>query len=319
VHYCELCGAANDVLSLHCHRCGGPLQTGVAGVPASVGTAAHQGAGDAGSVAASEINTSLDLPDWLKRAAAQTPPQPAGARSQSTLNLPPAEFHVAEVENSGEATAPTPQPQPLPPVPTSGLESAVPAWLRDQPAGEQSPPTYLSAAQPQPAQPAVSAPVESRTTVPDADASNTATFIAENDLPDWIRQIAAADAAKAVEEQHLAAEAARKAQVDSQNRSVLPGEERGQATVANPWLSRRDGAGASQAWDAPPAADQRPSASELPAAAYQEVTPAEAEQMDPPVSSKRGFALQSVNRFSPRVLMIGAGIILLLVLLLVML
>jgi hypothetical protein len=86
---------------------------------------------------------------------------------------------------------------------------------------------------------------------PDADAANTATFIAETDLPEWIRQIAAVDAVKQAEAERLAAEAARKANPETRKRVVLPGEESAPVQASNPWLNRREGSGASQEWSAP--------------------------------------------------------------------
>lgn len=59
--------------------------------------------------------------------------------------------------------------EPLPPLPDGGLARAMPNWLRDEPV---------------PPPPSPTAPI----------AANPTTFITEDDLPDWLRQLSAAPA-----------------------------------------------------------------------------------------------------------------------------
>jgi hypothetical protein len=218
VNYCEHCGAANDILNEQCYRCGYRF----AHVEEPLATATGPA-----------IGQDLELPDWLKRAAAETPATPAPVQS-ATQNRPPAGFHVAG-SGGGPTTddlflreperpvAPPPPAKPLPPVPTAGLPNAIPDWLRQQ-----------SAAKP---------------AVPEPEATDTSSFISENDLPEWIRQIAEADAVKKAEEERLAAEAAaRKVETAAPKRIVLPGETAPSAPAANPWLTRRDGPTSASSW-----------------------------------------------------------------------
>jgi hypothetical protein len=169
------------------------------------------------------------------------------------------------------------------------------------------------------------------------EAANTANFISENDLPDWIRQIAEADAAKQAEEARLAAEAARRADGDAGKRVVLPGEQETPATVANPWLSRRDAQSATQAWGAPSSATvPAPTVAERTESTYEPVATEVDAEAENDSASKRGFSLQAPklpsgrlsglnlrgstgDGSSKRSIYLVGGIILLLIVLLLML
>jgi hypothetical protein len=89
-----------------------------------------------------------------------------------------------------------------------------------------------------------------RPVTPEPDATDTASFISENDLPDWIRQIAEADAAKKAEADRLAAQPAPAAEAAAPKRVVLPGETAPSVPAVNPWLTRRDGPTAASSWGA---------------------------------------------------------------------
>lgn len=244
------------------------------------------------------LNANLDLPDWLKQAADSTPPSPQGYPTpinQAPAGFhvaqpvaPPQPYPAAApavppayaapvqptyavspltpshpVAGPGQAvTAPQPQawapPQPqshpmasqppvqsapraqaLPPVPTGDLPSSLPDWLRSQ--------------APQ------AAPAEPQIQIPKPVSVDTSSFISEGDLPEWIRQIAAADAEKQAEEDRLAAvqaaQVASTAPAEPGRRQPLPGETIGTA-ANNPWLARREAHSASMAWGAPTAVEQ---------------------------------------------------------------
>ncbi|MCC6792355.1 MAG: hypothetical protein IT336_11755 [Thermomicrobiales bacterium] len=250
MNYCEQCGAANDIMNEHCYRCGHPLPRAEQPlVPA------------AGQVSASALGQDLELPDWLKRAAAETPAVPPSR--PAAASLPPAGFHVAGVgspattEDLFRPEPPPATPRQLPPVPTAGLPNAMPDWLRQQ---------------------SVTRPV-----TPEPDATDTSSFISESDLPAWIRQIAEADAAKKAEEELLAAQATAAAETTAPRRVVLPGETTPSVPAANPWLTRRDGASAAASWGAPaPGAPPPQPAAPAPALASEMTEAVETDYGAPP-------------------------------------
>jgi hypothetical protein len=287
VLYCDLCGAANDVLSRQCHRCGGALEPDDASVAVAIAAPAGQHATQqSGDAAALEIGTALDLPNWLKPAAALTPE--SSTAGPPPTPVPPAGFHVAGVESS---TTPA-QAAPLPSLPTAGLPEAIPDWLKAQPFDALSSPASAALVEPQ--TPQSTQQVPRRPTAHDAEAANIATFISETDLPDWIRQIAVADAAKRAEE------AARKADGDVEKRVVLPDDQAAPMTVANPWLSRQDASILSQAWDSPATAPMPTPVADLPDVTYE---PGAADVGAEPANetqSKRDFALRAPKRSSGR-------------------
>jgi hypothetical protein len=326
VLYCELCGAANDILSRQCHRCGGALALAEAVFSTATRTAAVNSPAEAAgsiqleSVGAPNIGESLDLPDWLKRAAAQTPP--ASSDSQEWPTVPPTGFRVSLDESN--ASEPDLTAQPLPPVPTTDLPAAMPDWLKNPPA---APAVQAVSKTPVVEPPVTAQPSSVSPAQPDADAANTATFIAESDLPEWIRQIAAADAAKQAEADRLAAEAALQADAETRKRIFLPGEAAASMPVSNPWLNRREGAGASQAWSAP-ASKTAPVPEIALAVEYEETSmeqavgvPEEVAQsagrarpkLQLPAMGGRTFA-ESSSRI--RLYLLGAGVLLLMLILL---
>lgn len=271
--YCQQCGAANDIMSRQCHRCGCVLTSEAEAVSAAASNAAapRAASGFAPPQPSLDIGQGLELPDWLKRAAAETPPEPAADRPISS-QMPPAGFHVAPSTTTGlaEPEESNQPPRPLPPVPNAGLPSAMPEWLRTQTGSAE----------------------------PDArpiDPTDTTSFISENDLPEWIRQIAAADAAKEEERKRLAAEAAQNE--GAAKRPVLPGESAAPAVPAtNPWLARRDVASAEQAWSAATASVAAPAPASAPApetaAAPSEPAPLQTDSIpEAAPASKRGFKL----------------------------
>jgi hypothetical protein len=77
------------------------------------------------------------------------------------------------------------------------------------------------------------------------DVADTSSFISEDDLPEWIRQLAAADEAKKAEElRRIADAAAADSQAgvngDPRQRRPLPGETAAAGPATSPWLTRRE-------------------------------------------------------------------------------
>lgn len=216
--YCQQCGATNDMMSEQCSRCGNAMPTGTAMAASSVGRTAdaHGTAAPAESaptLPAAGLAAGLELPEWLRRAAAETP----------------------EVEPS-----PARQFAPPPPI-ASGFPAQAETPLHRRTLNEASSHGQLGARQ---APPPPSASI---------GITDTSSFIAEGDLPEWIRQIAAADAAKKVEEELAAAQAAAIAAANAPRATEslsLPGESNG-VSASNPWLSRNEQAASAQAWSAP--------------------------------------------------------------------
>lgn len=194
--YCEDCGAANDagaalcrmcsrtLLSnpgpTPCSSCGNPIGVGAA-FCASCGAANYQPAAvlspnavpepvaipDAVMAAEPEPETptgGLRLPEWLLSTSPDQRPREADA----TVRQAPA----------GRLPIATAEDRPLRPIPDGGLAKAMPDWLRG---GESS------------RQP--SAAVAESKRIADSTLTDTTSFVSENDLPEWIRQIAAKDAA----------------------------------------------------------------------------------------------------------------------------
>jgi hypothetical protein len=271
--YCETCGAANDALATTCNRCGTSLSSDFdtlspAASPVAVGARAiaNEIDYDAGAVA---LTAELQLPSWLRDAAAETPHDPATA-APGAAQFPPAGF-VVEPPPGPVTNAPVAN-QPTAPAPEIGRPTTVAQWPRD---GGQPLQTALA-----------------------GDLSDTSSFISETDLPDWIRQIAAADAAKKTEEQRKAAADALAASGETK-RVVLPGEESSAGQATNLWLTRRETPPAPTAWlgttaAAPLVAAPMSEAAAPPATAI--VTePAAAETAKP---AKRGLKL-SLPAFNP--------------------
>jgi hypothetical protein len=82
---------------------------------------------------------------------------------------------------------------------------------------------------------------------PVQESADPASFISGDDLPEWIRQIAAADAVKQAESERDAANAAAAVAAQAARRIPLPGET-GAVSVASPWLARRESAAGAHAW-----------------------------------------------------------------------
>ncbi len=245
--YCEQCGAANDIMNQQCHRCGFqfvPLEP-LPGerVHATVAPAAvHHLNSIPDMESAAGIGAGLELPEWLQKAAEATPeipaalkpatpdlpissmqpPQVAPAWSEPTFHLQ-AEMAQPVVGSANSAISPkSDTPRPQSPTPAQQHSSTMPEWLRT-------------------GQPPILKPTAAETT-------DTSSFISEGDLPEWIRQIGAADTAKRLEEERIAAELAKSSEEPLAGKTVLPGETSPNGAASNPWLSRKEGALASNAW-----------------------------------------------------------------------
>ncbi len=285
--YCQDCGATNDTAATFCRICGRGLSAERVSEPcpscrsplanqaafcSSCGIAITQthatapatsfafaaGGSDVGNTATQiltppnpavqEISESLELPDWLKRAAAEQPVDssqttdasfmytginPISARPPSPTPLTPpaptapvqpnpfASFSVSEppaewpASNSPELQVATSQSIQPPSVAAPSSEST-PASRRllqqEIPSGglERAMPTWLS--EPPQSTAASAAPEPPPLPAPVAPplpaATDTSSFISESDLPAWIRQLAEADEAKKAEEASTAVVAA---------------------------------------------------------------------------------------------------------------
>jgi hypothetical protein len=269
--FCSSCGASSDDVALGAPAEGGapPSADAIEALIAAT-TAPAQAASTrvAPALAAPaeeplDIGASLELPDWLKRAAAETPRDPtaigapgggagldlasraanlaastarpvvvpapgAGASGSGWVSSQEAPAAAEPpvipspgagwVHDSGEAqvaSAETALPTaPLPPIPDGGLATTMPAWLRPGggPSAPAAPPTVaappIAAAPSFVAAPAAVAPPAPPIRSLADDPTDTASFISENDLPAWLRQLADTEAAQA-EEARRAEEAAR--------------------------------------------------------------------------------------------------------------
>ncbi len=226
---CQSCGAPTVVNGKFCSICGTAT---VALAAASLAGVAQGGqridtvvtterpVNDVAAGPAINLSEGIELPDWLKRAAAEQPFDP-GRQSAIAANPygPPAGSAGAQ---SGVPTMDA----------VNGLTGGGdPAYLID-PAGDDVVVARAAAA-------------------PAADVSDTSTFISEDDLPEWIRQLAAADEAKRAEEMQRTAEAAAAegksaASTAPRRRRPLPGETGGdrsgrESLVGPPRARRRSG------------------------------------------------------------------------------
>lgn len=241
--FCNSCGTGNPESSSFCKRCGTALGT-LDDAPMAVASArVNSGTDNTDNLALDptasarpnglDLGDGLQLPEWLKHAAASTPEETYPASPNAAQDLPAAAaFPTADVlpaQSQGPADMMAP------------VASAPPAPIA--PYAPPAPPA--SVAQP------------IRHTSTDSDPSS---FISENDLPEWIRQIAAADAIKKAQDDRqsadaLAAQAAasedRAAATDGNaaaQRTQLPAEAVSNGPATSPWLSRRDRGLATGEW-----------------------------------------------------------------------
>ncbi|MGI8476784.1 MAG: hypothetical protein ACR2OO_10485 [Thermomicrobiales bacterium] len=317
--FCMLCGAAlaRSPELVAAQGVDGAFHASASAEPSPDGVLSGLGAG-------------LDLPEWLQRAASETPqtvPPPAAGFGDVLIAETVRDFDLRDASPFVEGdTITSARPGR---VPSDDLAAAMPDWMAED-----------AMQGPHPA-PALIAP-------PSAAAADTSTFIAETDLPDWIRQLAAADAKK-VEDERLAALAAEKAAAPpapaagdaSSRRTPLPGEIETGGPGSSPWLVRRDRPTAERpraAWgaqaDSPAAANAGPGtpsaevAARADTAAGAEAGPAKAARVPrrltlpgrPPVTKGETRARMPSPDFSSpgaRRLLLGVSVLLLILLVLV--
>jgi len=201
------------------------------------------------------LGTDLDLPDWIKRAAAQTPYDPAsavvaqppaiGVMPGVGSTVPHAQLDAPLAAMVAADAAKPEADRPLPPLPDGGLAATMPAWLR-----APLPSPGADATDPGPATngaPATSPTLRPATPPPaTVDARG---FISENDLPSWIKQLVAKEEAE--EEERRSAAAAEVAAAEASDAvpaamgtgvrpglARLPVEPTPVAAASNSWLSR---------------------------------------------------------------------------------
>ncbi|HEY8448829.1 MAG TPA: zinc-ribbon domain-containing protein [Thermomicrobiales bacterium] len=225
-NFCSACGAAQVTAR---RESNGSLPGSLA---VETAVAAERQAAAARIESAVSLSDGLELPDWLKRAAAEQPYDPSQATVFPAELAPPTAAamngvapSLTVVSTSDEDQASGAPESTRPAIPDGDLGSALPDWLQQPPAA-----SVETAAEAAP-----SAPVAR-----DADLADTSTFISESDLPEWIRQLAEADESKRAEEARaLQADAATTAR-DASGRRRLPGETPAAKPAANPWLARRE-------------------------------------------------------------------------------
>lgn len=236
---CQRCGSATAEAAHFCSLCGATTVQ-----PISAAQNAKNAQSDVGdsvvtvnqtsAQVGTEINLGegLELPDWLKRAAAE---QPFDASHQTAINANPygplgggtATLNALHADGGDPppATDFVLSPQPPLSIPDDAIDALI-AQSATGSASTQGTDSYASSAN------------------TGADVSDTSTFISENDLPEWIRQIAAADEARKLEEIRLADEQTASSRAagatDPRNRKPLPGETTTTGPRTSPWLARRD-------------------------------------------------------------------------------
>ena len=270
--YCQACGAQNDRGQVACQGCGvvlaregggGPCRTcgepvgtddtfcagcGTPVVGAAVGAADLAADAAEADPSAVPLGAGLELPEWLKRAAADTPPDaalPAAAMPAGFVvarAAPAANGRMAPVE-ALRAEATDAALPPLPPLPDGGLATTMPSWLR-------AAPDAAAAMVPVAEEPPPSAPPPSAGNSPlrpAAQSVSTSGMISENDLPQWIRQLVANEAAEAEAETQRVAEAAAEHRRVALEQVVVaapisvPRRPIGNEPAAvKPWLASRD-------------------------------------------------------------------------------
>jgi hypothetical protein len=236
---CQRCGTATAEAANFCSLCGATTVRAVSAAQSDSRADANAGDtlvtfGQPGSQQSTDINLGegLELPDWLKRAAAE---QPFDANRQTAINANPfghlggttATLDASHADGSiPSATDFVLSSQPPLSIPGEEIDSLIAhdAAASTGRKGADSNGSTASAAA--------------------SDVSDTSTFISENDLPDWIRQLAAADEARKVEDMRRADEqsAANRSAgaTDLRNRKPLPGETATTGPGTSPWLARRD-------------------------------------------------------------------------------
>jgi hypothetical protein len=225
-NFCSLCGTATvtaPTVSL-AEMLPGSLKVDAVVADERQATAARMGA-------AINLGEGLELPDWLKRAAAEQPYDPNRQNAVAADPFGPA--------GAGAAT----------------LTAARPGGIRNGSATDldlgSRPPLSIPVSRPAASVQGPTPPVDEQSaTVPaaaarPADVSDTSTFISEDDLPEWIRQLAAADEAKKADEMRRASEAAAVERqpapaTDPRRRRPLPGEAAPSGPATSPWLTRRE-------------------------------------------------------------------------------
>jgi hypothetical protein len=227
---CLRCGGATAEAANFCSLCGATTVQ-----PVSAAPSAHADADDTvvafnqlGAQQGNDLNLGegLELPEWLKRAAAE---QPFDASRQTAINANPygpaggGTVTLDAVHADGADVAPATDFVLSPEPPLSIPRDATDSVISQGAAGSQGAGGVASS---------------------DSDASDTSTFISENDLPELSRKIAAADEARRLEEIRLANEQSAASGAaganDPRNRKPLPGETQTTGPGTSPWLARRD-------------------------------------------------------------------------------
>ena len=279
---CAECGQLLDEGAAFCSACGAPVPVAVgvatAAPPADSVVAVLDPAPLPDPAPESEVDglaAGLDVPDWITRAAAATPPtkvanghppadEPTSGRIEAAAEHDEAAsggdrlvveqpIDTLAAENILVAEKEPAADRALPPLPDGGLAAAMPDWLREAPE-----PTDAAAVEPTSLMPpaiatGVVVPPVALAAAPTAELADPTSFIGENDLPAWIRNLAAKEAAEAEAARQVEAEAQAQTRVQAVEQAATLPERRGRstaepfepaesrtATSAPTWLVRRE-------------------------------------------------------------------------------
>jgi hypothetical protein len=234
---CQSCGAATAEGANFCSLCGtatvaAPTASLATVLPGSLkfdaAVAAERQAAATRIGSVTNLGEGLDLPDWLKRAASEQPFDPSRPTAVVANPYGPAGSSATLI-----AAAPTTGANSVSSA-DAELASRPPLSIPDS-----EPRATAPAGQIQPERQQVGTVAALKT-----DVADTKSFISEDDLPEWIRQLAAADAAKNAEELRRAADAVVATQqtsaADPRSRRPLPGETAPTGPATSPWLTRRE-------------------------------------------------------------------------------
>jgi hypothetical protein len=178
------------------------------------------------------------------------PPEPRDrlVASGAAVVAPPAP--LGQVAGSIATTDTEP---PLPPLPDGGLSANMPSWLRPGAGSATASAEPAAAAHPVPSSPRADLSARSLA----EDPTDTTSFISEKDLPDWLRQLADAEAVQAEaaalvaaaqeaeQATQAAAVAAAEATAEAASAEALPLPEEathlpGSSSAAGRWLTRHE-------------------------------------------------------------------------------
>lgn len=251
---CPVCRATVGVTDVFCASCGTSLNATLgeeSGLTEGARSTGDREESDGGLVGIVQERDAAANSTWSLSVATlgsvALPPDNGNGEQADSLIAEEEPNVVASVAGEGDAIRETPamsdiavteavSAMPLPPVPDGGLNETMPTWLRTGPDPLRTIGQTIS-----------DEPVARKRDQP--EKINPSQLISEDDLPEWIRQLVATEAAeKATADARQAAEADLRAASPRQPvdppAAVSRQRSEPRMTVAegsaNPWLSRRD-------------------------------------------------------------------------------